>query len=207
MEDEKLIKNARKPKGELGSILLDRMNKSHEELAIWGVSHLKINENDYILDIGCGGGVNLKRFANIAPNGKIYGIDYSDISVEKSLKLNENFISNGLVNVQLGSVSSLPYENEYFDIITGFETIYFWPNFLNDLKEVYRVLKIGGTFFICNEVSIERESDKKKYKDIIELLGMNIYSEDQLKDYLKLAKFKNINVFKKDNWICVLANK
>lgn len=207
MKDKKLIKNARKPVGELGSVLLDRMNESHENLAIWGTEHLKINSNDIVLDIGCGGGVNLKRFAQIATNGEIHGIDYSDISVDKSIKLNEDLVNDGLVKVQEGSVSNLPFDDNYFDIITGFETVYFWPDFLNDLKEVYRVLKPGGTFLICNEASIKEESDKEKYKDIIELLDMNIYSENQLEDYLKKADFKDINIFKKDDWICTLASK
>lgn len=46
------------------------MNESHEKLARWGVSHLDIENNDIILDIGCGGGVNVKRFSEMAPNGK-----------------------------------------------------------------------------------------------------------------------------------------
>jgi len=32
MEDEKLMKSSRKPKFELGSKLLDRMKKSHEDI-------------------------------------------------------------------------------------------------------------------------------------------------------------------------------
>ena len=59
-EEKELIINARKPVGELGDKLLDRMNESHESLAQWGVSHLDISKDDVILDIGCGGGVNVK---------------------------------------------------------------------------------------------------------------------------------------------------
>ena len=36
IEDKELIKNARKPVGELGHQILDRMNKSHETMAVWG---------------------------------------------------------------------------------------------------------------------------------------------------------------------------
>ena len=54
-EEKELIINARKPVGELGDKLLDRMNESHESLAQWGVSHLDIEKDDVILDIGCGG--------------------------------------------------------------------------------------------------------------------------------------------------------
>ena len=55
-EEKELLINARKPEGELGDKLLDRMNESHESLAQWGVSHLDISSEDVILDIGCGGG-------------------------------------------------------------------------------------------------------------------------------------------------------
>ena len=56
IEDKELIKNARKPVGELGHQILDRMNESHESMAQWGVTHFEINEDSKILDIGCGGG-------------------------------------------------------------------------------------------------------------------------------------------------------
>lgn len=49
IEDKELIKNARKPVGELGHQILDRMNKSHENMAQWGVSHFEIKEDSKIL--------------------------------------------------------------------------------------------------------------------------------------------------------------
>ena len=89
-EEKELIINARKPEGELGDKLLDRMNESHESLAQWGVSHLDIAKDDVILDIGCGGGVNVERFLKMTEN-KVYGLDYSEVAVEKSAKLNHFF--------------------------------------------------------------------------------------------------------------------
>lgn len=205
MEDKQLIKNARKPEGELGHKILDRMNKSHEELAIWGAEHLNIKSTDHVLDIGCGGGVNVKRFAKIATKGKVCGIDYSDVSVEKSIKLNNENIEKGLVSIMEGSVSNLPFEDNSFDIITAFETVYFWPNFLNDLKEVLRVLKPGGTFLICNEAVIDDNTTEKDYKELIDLLKMKIYSQEEFNNYLIKAGFKNIEFDKRNKWICVLS--
>ena len=46
IENKELIVNARKPVGELGHQILDRMNKSHENMAQWGVSHFDIKEDD-----------------------------------------------------------------------------------------------------------------------------------------------------------------
>lgn len=214
--DEKLIKNARKPEGEYGEKMIERMNKSHETLAQWGVSHLNIDSSDIILDIGCGGGVNVQRFSKMAPEGKIYGLDYSEVSVEKSKELNKDDIDAGHVEIVQGSVSELPFEDNTFDLVTGFETVYFWPDFINDLKEVKRVLKNDGSIFICNEASGSDE-DKNLMKEHINLLGMTVYTEDELGDCLIEAGFSEVLTFsnhetdklthKDTDWVCAIARK
>lgn len=209
IEDKELIKNARKPVGELGHQILDRMNESHESMAQWGVTHFEINEDSKILDIGCGGGRNIERFAGqISENGRVVGIDYSEVSVEKSTKLNQGAIDAGKVNVLQGSVSEMPFYDETFDIVTGFETIYFWPDFINDLKEVNRVLKKDGLVFFCNE-AVYREGQMEKYDDLVELLDMKIYSEDVLKESLEKTGFKDFKAYvdEEHDWICVTARK
>ena len=209
IEDKELIKNARKPVGELGHQILDRMNESHESMAQWGVTHFEINEDSKILDIGCGGGRNIERFAGqISENGRVVGIDYSEVSVEKSTKLNQDAIDAGKVNVLQGSVSEMPFYDETFDIVTGFETIYFWPDFINDLKEVNRVLKKDGLVFFCNE-AVYREGEMEKYDDLVELLDMKIYSENVLKESLEKTGFKDFKAYVNDeyDWICVTARK
>ncbi len=214
-EEKELIINARKPVGELGDKLLDRMNESHESLAQWGVSHLDISKDDVILDIGCGGGVNVERFLQMTEN-KVYGLDYSEIAVEKSTILNQKVIDEGRCEVIQGSVSELPFEDNTFDIVTGFETVYFWPDFVNDCKEVRRVLKDDGIMFICNE-AIPNEEDERQ-KELIDLLDMKIFSEDEFDEYLREAGFSDIICFSKSGpdsvdrelvtgWLCVIARK
>ncbi|MDR2623153.1 MAG: class I SAM-dependent methyltransferase [Methanobrevibacter sp.] len=206
--DKEVIVNARKPEGELGSKLLERMNESHEKLAQWGVSHLTVGIDDVILDVGCGGGVNVKRFNEMVPNGKVYGLDYSEVSAEKSSQLNESAIKDGAVEIIQGSVSKLPFGNDTFNLVTCFETTYFWPNFVEDLKEVNRVLKPKGMIFICNE-AVGEEHVFEKMKEEIELLDLKIYSEEELKSALIDAGFTDVVTFRKENtdWISVIASK
>ena len=209
IEDKELIKNARKPVGELGHKILDRMNRSHESMAQWGVTHFEIKEDSKILDIGCGGGKNIERFAALISDvGRVVGIDYSEVSVEKSIELNREAIERGIVNVLQASVSDMPFYDETFDIVTGFETIYFWPDIINDLKEVNRVLKKGGMVFFCNE-AVYREGEMEKYDDLVELLGMKIYSEGILKKFLEKTGFTDFRAYVDDenDWICITAMK
>lgn len=214
IEDSDLLINARNPQGKLGNQLIDKMNVNHEGLAKWSLSHLDISKDNVILDIGCGGGVNVKRFLKMTEN-KVHGIDYSELAVERSIKLNKSAVDEGKCEIIKGSVSDLPLTDNSFDIVTGFETVYFWPDFVNDLKEVLRVLKDDGVIFIANE-ALPKEGDERQ-KELIELLDMKIYSEDELVESLKMAGFSNVTTYIKDSkdsftgedaeWICVIAQK
>ena len=189
---------------------VDEMQGWNSALKEWERSVIKyFPVASKILDIGCGGGRNIQRFAEqISENGRVVGIDYSEVSVEKSTKLNQEFIDQGIVNVLQGSVSEMPFYDETFDIVTGFETIYFWPDFINDLKEVNRVLKKGGLVFFCNE-AVYREGEMEKYDDLVELLDMKIYSEEVLKESLEKTGFNDFKAFvnEENDWICVIAHK
>lgn len=212
IENPELLVNAGNPKGKLSEELINNMNVNHENLAQWGVSHLDISKQSTILDIGCGGGVNVKRFLELT-DSNVYGIDYSELSVKKSIELNIDEIENQRCEIRHESVSNMSFDDNSFDIITAFESVYFWPDFENDLMEVKRVLKNDGTFLICNE-ALPKENDERQ-KEFIELLDCNIYSEYELISYLNNARFSNIKTVineSKDSftgedstWICVIA--
>ena len=214
IEDPELLINARRPEGELGGKLIEKMNINHEGLARWSLSHLDISGSDVILDIGCGGGVNVDRFLKIT-DSKVYGLDYSKVACEKSSLLNEDAICEGRCEIIQGSVSDLPFDDDFFDIATAFETVYFWPDFVNDLMEVRRVLRDGGRLFIANE-ALPKEDDARQ-KELIELLDMNIYSQEQLEQSLHEAGFSSVVSYVKKSsdsftgedadWICVIARK
>ena len=133
------------------------------------------------------------------------GIDYSEVSVEKSRKVNAKAIRDGRCEVLQANVMELPFEPESFDLVTAFETIYFWPDLLQSFREVYRVLKTGGTVFICNESNGDTNKDDKWIEKIG---GMTIYNGDQIKAVLEQAGFSGIRIEKNDKgWICVSAEK
>ena len=198
--------NTRKPKGFLGKIMINRMNEGHAKLSDWGLSHLKNIEPLEIADFGCGGGINVAKLIKLFPKAKVTGFDYSNISVKESKKVNAQGISNGICSIIQGDVSKTPFEKEKFDLITAFETIYFWPGPLMSFKEVYRTLKPGGTFMIVNEFDGISEREKK-YEQLID--GLKLYSNDELMNYLKQVGFQSVILFHETekHWITVIAKK
>ena len=105
-----MLLNAKKPKGRLGAELIRHMNENHEGLAKWSVGHLEISKGDAVLDVGCGGGVNVRRFLEMTDN-KVFGLDYSEVSVNESIKLYQSAIEKGRCEIIHGSVSDLPFED------------------------------------------------------------------------------------------------
>lgn len=199
------FENTRKPTGLGGKMMVSMMNIGHRSLADWGLRFVGIPTDATVLDCGCGGGANIAKLLEKCPKGKVYGIDYSEVSVEKSLKVNRNAVKEGRCGIFRASADELPFEDARFDLITAFETVYFWQELTRCFCEIYRVMKQGGTFFICNECNGDNRKDDK-WTEMID--GMRIYNEDQLRSALEQAGFCNICAHKNEKgWICVTARK
>lgn len=199
------FQNTCRPEGIGGKIMVHMMNTGHSSMAEWGFTHIKIQSEDVCLDIGCGGGANIRKLLEKSPYGRVVGIDYSEISVEKSRKINKAGIESKRCEILQGDVMKLPFRDKTFDVITAFETIYFWPDISEAFKKVYKILKIGGTFMICNESNGENPKDEKWTKII---QGMKIYNSEQIEKSLENAGFTGIKVDKtKKGWICAVVKK
>lgn len=198
------FENTRKPVGLGGRIMVSMMNLGHTPVATWGLEFLHLSQEAKVLDCGCGGGANIKRLLKNCPQGIVEGIDYSEISVEKARKLNQRAIRDGRCTVCQGSVAQMDFADASFDVVTAFETVYFWQDLPKCFQEVYRVLKPGGTFLICNESNGDTNRDKK-WTDIIG--GMTIYKDTELKAHLEQAGFNDIQIHKTKSWLCVMGRK
>ena len=179
------LENFRKPKDNFGGrFMLKSMNKGHEKLARWGRSYLNIEKDYTVLDLGCGGGRNIEYFLTKAK--KVYGLDHSETSVRISSEMNKEAINSGRCQILLGDVKNLPFKDESIDVVTAFETIYFWNDIEECFREIYRVLRKGGQFLICNEASSMKRRDVKKIADMID---MQVYTPEDLTKMLEKFGF------------------
>jgi len=184
------------------------MNFGHTKVRQWGLSHIPIKPDSCVLDIGCGGGKTVKEIASSVPKGKVYGIDYSEDMVQLSKKINDSLIKQNIVEIMYGTVSSLPFPDNMFDLTTAFETYYFWPDLINDLIEVKRVLKPGAFLLLVNEVYKDDRFEKRNTR-WVNLLDMKIHTPDEYKDFLSEAGYQieKIDSLPEKNWITAVAQK
>lgn len=200
------FENTRKPQGFGGKIMVKMMNSGHSKLAKWGFTKIYAKPDAKVLDIGCGGGANIANWLAKCTNGHVTGIDYSKVSVAESEKLNAIAIKQGKCDIVYGDVSSMPFDDETFDCVSAFETVYFWEDLEKCFAEVHRVMKSGATFLICNESDGTNSKDEKWAKKIG---GMKIYNEMQLRTMLEKVGFCDIKTYvdAKKHWLCIVANK
>lgn len=199
-----------KPTGWLGRFSLWRMNMSHSKLTDWGLAHVSIEKRYTILDVGCGGGRTVSKLARIATKGQVYGVDYSHESVAATTRMNADWIKLGRVEARHGSVSQLPFPNDMFDLITAVETHFWWPNLPSDMREVFRVLKLGGTLILIAEVykgantTVSRLAEKYASQT-----GMKLLTADEHRELFISAGYTEIQVIEDRNkgWICGIGRK
>jgi len=192
---KKLIEQGKKPTGFIGHIMLKIMNFAHKEIINWGLSKINIADNSIILDLGCGGGETIKILSNYTKNGKVYGIDYSKEAIKTSAKVNKTAISNGKVVLKQSYISNIPFKDNFFNIITAFQTHYFWENLKTDIKEINRVLKDKGQFLLVAEL-YKIDYHMKEYK-----------TPESMEKLLLKSGFNNVNTFKTNKNICFIAKK
>jgi ubiquinone/menaquinone biosynthesis C-methylase UbiE len=181
------------------------MNENHQPISEFAFKCVDVGTNDRILDIGCGGGVNIEKFLKLTDNN-VDGIDYSDVSVKESAKRNQKAIGDKRCRIIQADVSKMPIDDEVYDLVSAFETIYFWPGLEKCFAEVAKVLKPGGYFMISNE-SDGTDPTSLKFEKIID--GMKNHTAEEIEKALKAAGFSEVRCYHHSSkpWITVLAKK
>ena len=195
------ITQCMKPHGEEGIETIQNMNENHREISEFAFGLVNVGSHDNILDIGCGGGVNIEKFLKLTSEN-VDGLDYSEVSVAESIKRNRTSVDDGRCEVMHADVSDMPIEDEKYDLVSAFETIYFWPNIKDAFKEVSRIIKPGGQFMIAQGTD-GNHPDDEMWLATVE--GMHVYTAPELEEYLIDAGFKSVkNKVKENDYILVV---
>src|ERR1041385_3861054 len=202
------LRQVRKPSKWLGRVFVGMMNMSHSRLTDWGLGHVQIPEDFIILDVGCGGGRTIEKLAALAVNGKVYGVDYAQGSVAASRSHNADLIKDGRVEIQHASVSKLPFPDNRFDLVTAVETQYYWPDLVNDMQEIRRVLKSGGTLIVIAE-TYKGGAYSKLQRPVMKLVGSSYLSVADHRELFAKAGYQDIQTFEEKNkgWFCGMGKK
>ncbi|HBM4206115.1 TPA: class I SAM-dependent methyltransferase, partial [Listeria monocytogenes] len=96
-----LSEQAANPRGIIGEITTKIWSSYFEDLSKWTISNTELSNVTQVLDIGYGGGSNVKNLAELNKNWTIYGVDISEESYKTATNLNKKAINNGKVELSV----------------------------------------------------------------------------------------------------------
>lgn len=132
---------ARRPSGMLG-YLFYRFPIGHKPGFDLVLQHLPPGREDRIAEIGCGGGVFIRRA--LASGCHALGVDHSHDMIANTSALNRRAIEQGRLTVKIGDAANLPVESAAFDKAYCLNAFFFFPDPEKSLAEMARILKPGG---------------------------------------------------------------
>lgn len=196
----------RKPVGWPGRASLWLMNLRHSSVTDWGLSHVSIERQFTILDVGCGGGRTIDKLVTLASAGKVYGIDVSEQSVAVSRTTNAKWIAAGRVDIRQAAVSQLPFPDATFDLVTAVETHYYWPDPVADMREILRVLKPNGRLLLIAE-TYRSGGGGALLAPVMKMIRARFLTAEEHRRLFADAGFQEIaiDVERSNGWICCVG--
>jgi SAM-dependent methyltransferase len=135
------------PCGKMGWFVGQLMAFKNRERSEWVLSRLDLDEEDRVLEIGFGPGVDIRRAA--ARAGYVTGIDPSDVMLRLARRRNADAEAVGRVDVRLGGMPRLPFGDATFDKAFAINSYQFWPDKLQSVRELKRVMKADGRIAVA----------------------------------------------------------
>jgi SAM-dependent methyltransferase len=113
--------------------------------------YYELRDDAKILDVGCGKGFMLHDFKELMPRSTVAGIDISEYAIANAMDSMKPF-------VQVASADSLPYPDNYFDLVISINTIHnlYLEECKQSLREIQRVTK-GNAFLTVDAWHDEEE--------------------------------------------------
>ena len=121
------------------------MEDDHLPITLPVLDLMQLAPTDNVLDVGCGAGWLSRRLAELVPEGRVIGMDISDEMVRRARRGSAE-IENLMFTV--GGVDQIPWDHSFFTKVISVESAYYWPEPARGVREVFRVLREGGSAWI-----------------------------------------------------------
>jgi len=121
------------------------MEQDHLPITLPVFEKMQLSASDNIIDVGCGAGWLSRRLAKMVPDGRVVGMDISDEMIRHARRTSVD-IDNLLFIT--GEVTQIPWQPQFFTQAISVESSYYWPDPGAGFKEIFRVLREGGSAWV-----------------------------------------------------------
>jgi len=157
------------------------------------LSELALKSEDYLLEVGCGGGAMLKQA--LKSGCRAAAIDHSPEMVQVARKENREAVTAGRLNILEASAVKLPFPDSTFTCAAMTGVLGFLSDPLAALSEIRRVLVQGGRLVALGSDPTTRGTPAAPEPMASRL---HFYEDDELGDLARKAGFKEVEVVRRD---------
>ena len=154
-----------------------------------------IGPGDHVLDIGSGSGTDVLSSARlVGPKGLVCALDMTPAMLDK-LRGNVELAKAGNVRVLEGEAETIPLPDESVDVVTSNGVLNLVPDKAKAFREIFRVLRPGGSVQIADVVVAKPISDSSRANP--KLWAECVVGASIAEDYLEMfrsAGFEDVTV-------------
>ncbi len=131
----------------------------NEYIEVPAITHLISKDvvGKNVLDLGCGSGLYVKKLIELGA-----AVKGSDIS-EELIKIARS--ENPVIDFEVASAESLPYENNSFDVVVASLSLHYLQNLSKSFSEISRILRPNGIFVFSINHPLNDSSETIKVSD------------------------------------------
>lgn len=160
------------------------------------IEEAHLGPGDIVLDLGSGAGLDcFLASREVAPGGKVIGLDMTDAMLTKAEKNREKL---GLKNVEFrkGEMENMPLEDASIDAIISNCVVNLSPDKTAVFRESFRVLKAGGRFCVSDVIKSGDLPANQSVEDWCACIAGAI-SEAEYLDGLRAAGFESPEIVRR----------
>lgn len=143
---------------------------------------LDLQGEEYVLDVGCGTGFGTEGL--LAYTDDVVGVDQSPHQLEKAI---ERLQIDEEVVFTMGDAERLPFRTDSFDAAWSSGSIEYWPDPVEGLREMARVVKPGGRVLVIGP-NYPKTRLGQRLADAI----MLFYQEEEIDEMFAEAGYEDV---------------
>lgn len=163
------------------------MEQEHLPITLPVLEKMQLGPADNVLDVGCGAGWLSRRLAKLVPQGRVVGMDVSDEMIRHARRASLDFENLMFVT---GEVEEIPWEPNFFSHAVSVESSYYWPDPAAGIRDIFRVLKPGGSAWIL--INYYRDNPHSHQWGDLLAVKTHLLSAAEWSEFFRAAGFGNV---------------